>query len=256
MSTLDWGLGEYEGVAPQLLPAAQAAVELAGLTAGQHVVDVGCGTGNAALLAAEQAGVRVTGVDPAPRLLEVARAAAAQRGLDVTFVRGDAASLPLPDGDADVVMSVFAVIFAADPVAAAAELARVAAPEGKIVLTAWIPGGPVLDVMRMLGEAAGRPPGQAFEWHEHDRAAALLQPHGFEVAVHERSLMSRAPTVQAYWQASVLDHPVMAATKPVLEQRGVLAEVLAAGRAILEEGNEVIGGFGVTSRFVVITGVR
>ena len=57
----------------------------------------------------------MTGVDPAPRLLDVARERAAARGLDATFALGEAAALPLADGEADVVLSVFGVIFASDP---------------------------------------------------------------------------------------------------------------------------------------------
>jgi SAM-dependent methyltransferase len=261
MSTLDWGLGEFEGVAPQLLPAARAAIELAGLTSGQHVVDVGCGTGNAALLAAQHSGVRVTGIDPAPRLLEVARAAAEAQGLDATFVPGDAASLSLPDGSADVVLSVFAVIFAPDPAAAAAELARITARDGKIVLTAWIPEGAVMEGMKIIGEAIGKasghPTGPAmFNWHVLDDVSALFQPHGLEVAVHERSLTFQAPTLQAFWQASFLDHPLMVATKSLLEANGLLDDVVTSARAIIEAGNESADAFRVTSRYVVITATR
>src|SRR5436305_15136046 len=111
--TLDWSLGRYERTAGQLLPAARLVVERAAPAAGDRVVDVGCGTGNAALLAAER-GARVTGVDPATRLLEVARERAAARGLDADFATGDAAHLPVGDGEADVVLSVFGVIFAPD----------------------------------------------------------------------------------------------------------------------------------------------
>ena len=93
MSTFDWGLGRYEDTATRLEPAARVVVEAAAPVAGERVVDVGCGTGNAALLAAER-GASVTGVDPAPRLLEVARAQAAARGLDATFAPGHAAELP------------------------------------------------------------------------------------------------------------------------------------------------------------------
>ena len=92
MSTFDWGLGRYEDTATRLEPAARVVVEAAAPVAGERVVDVGCGTGNAALLAAER-GATVTGVDPAPRLLEVARAEAATRGLDATFAPGHAASV-------------------------------------------------------------------------------------------------------------------------------------------------------------------
>src|SRR4051794_39954624 len=106
MSTPDWGLGRYEDTAARLEPAARVVVESAAPEAGERLVDVGCGTGNAALLAAER-GARVTGVDPAARLLDVARERAAARGLTATFARGDAAALPLGDGEADVVLSVF-----------------------------------------------------------------------------------------------------------------------------------------------------
>ncbi|MBP2326128.1 SAM-dependent methyltransferase [Kibdelosporangium banguiense] len=260
MSTLDWSLGEFEGVAPQLLPAAQTAIELAGLSSGQHVVDVGCGTGNAALLAAQHPGVRVTGVDPAPRLLEVARAAAAARGLDADFVSGDAANVPLPDGSADVVLSVFAVIFAPDPAVAAAELARITAPDGKIVVAAWIPEGAVMEAMKVLvqaiGEASGSSVGPSFEWYEPAQAAGLFEPHGFDVAVHERSLAFQAPDVESYWQASFVQHPLMVATTPLLEAHGLLAGAQASARAILVEGNESPDAFKVTSRYVVITASR
>src|SRR4051795_733952 len=111
--TLDWSLGRYERTAEQLLPAARLVVERAAPSAGDRVVDVGCGTGNAALLAAER-GARVTGVDPAARLLDVAREEASAGGLDATFVEGDAAAIPLDYGEADLVLSVFGVIFAPD----------------------------------------------------------------------------------------------------------------------------------------------
>src|ERR671932_1956249 len=93
---VDWGLGRYESTAERLLPAAHVVVERAALHAGERVVDLGCGTGNAALLAAAQ-GAEVTGVDPASRLLEVARARAAGEGAEVTFLSGEAASLPVGD---------------------------------------------------------------------------------------------------------------------------------------------------------------
>jgi ubiquinone/menaquinone biosynthesis C-methylase UbiE len=69
---VDWGAGSYESTAAELEPVAQAVVERASLRPGQDVVDLACGTGNAALLAAER-GARVLGIDSATRLLGVAR---------------------------------------------------------------------------------------------------------------------------------------------------------------------------------------
>src|SRR5215216_530293 len=86
---VDWSIGRYEQIADQLLPAARVVVDNAAPVEGERVVDVGCGTGNASLLTAAR-GARVTGVDPAERLLEVARELAKQRGLDATFVSGEA----------------------------------------------------------------------------------------------------------------------------------------------------------------------
>src|SRR3954468_6372885 len=118
---MDWGEGHYEHVAPQLIPAAERVVERLAPQPGEHVVDVGCGTGNAALVAARRGargtgggpaapllglaeGARVTGVDPAARLLELAEAAARAEGLDAEFLQGEAASLPVRDSAADAVL--------------------------------------------------------------------------------------------------------------------------------------------------------
>src|SRR5262245_47811412 len=86
-TAVEWGQGRYERIAEQLLPVAEVVVEEARLSPGERVVDVGCGTGNAALMAAER-GALVTGVDPAERLLQVATATAAERGLEAEFVSG------------------------------------------------------------------------------------------------------------------------------------------------------------------------
>jgi ubiquinone/menaquinone biosynthesis C-methylase UbiE len=142
---IDWSLGQYETTAAQLLPAARAVVDRAALAPGERVVDVGCGTGTTRRSSRPRTGAHVTGVDPAGRLLEVAREQATERGLDARFVQGEAAALPLEDASAEVLLSVFGVIFAPDAAAAAAEMARVAAPGGRIVLSAWIPGGAMLD---------------------------------------------------------------------------------------------------------------
>lgn len=138
MNQIDWGQGRYESTAPDLLPAARELVAAARIRPDEHVVDVGAGTGNVALLAAGL-GARVTAVEPAARLRDVI----SQASSDVTAVDGTAASIPLPDGSADVLLSNFAVIFAPDPKAAIADMARVATPNGRILLTAWLPG--VLD---------------------------------------------------------------------------------------------------------------
>lgn len=257
---IDWGLGHYESTAELLSPVATAVVERAALARGDRVVDVGCGTGNAALAAALQ-GALVTGVDPAARLLEVARGRATESGLDATFVQGDAASIPLETASADVVLSVFGVIFAPDPAAAAAEIARVTAPGGRILLTAWIPEGAINDFVSLfrkamtsaLGMPLGPPP---FAWHEQGALAGLFGPLGFSVGVEQDSVAFTAPSAREYMEVQNRDHPMSIAGRAVLESSGGGEAITEQALGILEAANEDPGAFKVTSKYVVATAVR
>lgn len=252
---MDWGVGNYKQIAVELLPGAQAAIDVADPRAGEYVVDVGCGTGNAALLAAAR-GARVTGVDPAPRLLEIAAAEAAARGLDVAFLPGEAASIPLPDASADVVVSVFGAIFAPDGSAAAVEMARVANPTGRIVLCAWIPGGALFEVIRMRREALAvatrTPPGPPpFAWHEQGALENVFAPLGFDVELTPRQLAFSSTSAQAFFQSELRDHPMWIAAHALLEPRGEMDVLRTRALEIYTATNEDPSGFRLTSDYVV-----
>jgi SAM-dependent methyltransferase len=251
---MEWGQGNYERVAEQLLPAAEVVVEKAAPAEGERVVDVGCGTGNGALLAAER-GARVTGVDPAQRLLDVAATEAAERGLDADFVLGEAASIPLDDDSADIVISVFGVIFAPDPQAAAAEIARVLTPAGRIVLSAWIPEGTLFAAIKIRREAlaavsnepAGPPP---FAWHEADALGELFGEHGLSVSMEEETIAFEAPSAREFAEADFQNHPMWIKAREQLGPERA-EELRDRGLLIYEEGNEDPEGFRTTSRYVV-----
>jgi SAM-dependent methyltransferase len=253
---VEWGAGKYERIAAQLLPAAEVVVARASPSEGERVVDVGCGTGNAALLAAER-GAAVTGVDPAQRLLEVGSATAAERGLEVDFVPGEAADMPLEDDSADIVISVFGGMFAPDPAAAATEMERVAAPGARLVLAAWIPGGPISDAVRLARETvaevldrpAAAPP---FAWHKLEPVAGLFEPYGFSASLSEHSLSFGAPTVDEFMRIEGENHPLAIAARPVLEGAGRADEVREGMRRIYEEANEDPDGFRLTSRYAIV----
>jgi SAM-dependent methyltransferase len=257
---VDWGIGHYERTAAQLLPAARVLVDRAAPAPGERVVDLGCGTGNAALLAAAR-GARVTGVDPAARLLEVAREQAAKEKLDAHFVAGDAASIPLAEGEADLVMSVFGVIFAPDPVAAAAEMARVTGTPGRIVLSAWIPTGPITEVNRMARETVSRvldlPKGPPpFAWHERDALAGLFEPHGFAVSLEEQTIQFTAASIAEQVDGDQENHPLAVAGRAVLEPAGELDGLRERIFEIYEAANEDPDAFRVTSHYVIATAKR
>jgi len=252
---VDWGLGNYERIALQLLPAAEVVVATGDPLPGETLVDVGCGSGNAALLATER-GATVIGVDPSERLLEVAAAAAEERDLDAEFVLGDAASMPISGAEADVVVSVFGVIFAEDPSRAAAEIARVTKPTARIVLAAWVPGGPISDAVRVIrdtmAEILEQPPGSPpFTWHESESLVELFAPHGFSVSVTEHSIPFHAPSVDEFMRIEGENHPLAIAARPVLEKAGRAEGIRAGMRRIYEEANEDPDGFRITSRYSI-----
>ncbi|MGH2862435.1 MAG: class I SAM-dependent methyltransferase [Solirubrobacteraceae bacterium] len=134
-----WGAGEYALMAYALEPVSAELVDAVGISPGERVIDVATGTGNAALAAAARGAVTI-GVDFEPSLLKLARERATTTGVDVGFVEGDVGRLPVGDGEADVVLSAFGVMYALDHTAAARELVRVLAPHGRIALAAWVPG--------------------------------------------------------------------------------------------------------------------
>jgi SAM-dependent methyltransferase len=259
----DWGLGHYERTAAQLASASGVVVERAAPQASERVLDLGCGTGNAALLASAR-GATVTGVDPAPRLLDVARERAIEHGLDVAFALGEAAAIPMESGSVDVVLSVFGVIFAPDPVAAAAEMARVTAPHGRIVLSAWLPAGPVSQVVCMARETAmaaldAPPMPPPFAWHDHDALSGLLAPHGFTVEIEPHAHVFTAASIDDYLRAELIEHPRSTAARAMLEARGktdVQDEIVDRARAILTAANEKPDGFAVTNSYVVAAAQR
>lgn len=174
---LNWGDGNYERTARTLEPAAEVALDTAEIAPGERVLDVACGTGNAALAAAQR-GARAVGVDPAEALLTIARDRATAVGADAEFIVGGALDLPVADAAFDAVVSVFGVIFAADADGAAAELLRATRPEGRAVLTSWVPSGPTSAVGRALVSALPASAAAPARWGDPERAREMLTRHG------------------------------------------------------------------------------
>jgi SAM-dependent methyltransferase len=133
-----WLTGDFHAIARQTMAAAELVVRAADPHAGQSVLDVACGSGNAALVAARRY-CEVAGIDYVPSLIERARMRAQAEALEIDFRVADAQSLPFPDASFDVVVSVFGVMFAPDQERAASELLRVCRPGGRIALASWMP---------------------------------------------------------------------------------------------------------------------
>jgi SAM-dependent methyltransferase len=135
-----WMTGDYDVFSRYLEPDAHLFLRRIGVEPGQSVLDVACGTGQLALIAA-RAGAEVTGCDIATNSIERARARASQEQLNATFDEGDAEALPYADGQFDVVTSLVGAMFAPRPDLVASELIRVCKPGGKIAMANWTPQG-------------------------------------------------------------------------------------------------------------------
>jgi SAM-dependent methyltransferase len=121
------------------------------------VLDVGAGTGNASIPAAER-GAKVTASDLTPELLEAGRRNAESNGLELEWVTADAERLPFEDGSFDVVMSSIGAMFAPHHQDVADELARVCRPGGTIGMLNWTPEGMIGALFRTMGPFAPPPP--------------------------------------------------------------------------------------------------
>lgn len=251
---LDWSLGEYERTADELEPAARHVVELAALAPGERVLDIACGTGNAALLAA-RAGAVVSGLDAAPRLIDVARARATAAGVDASFVVGDAEALPFDDGAYDAVLSIFGVIFAADAQRAIAEILRVLAPAGRVLLAVWVPAGPIHEMVGVLARgvlAAGGPRLPRFAWEDSETLGAVAARHGARVEALDARLVIEHESPEAYFSDAEQHHPMSIGMRPLLERAGTYPQLRAEAIDALRAGNEDPGAFRITSPYRVM----
>jgi SAM-dependent methyltransferase len=153
-----WSSGNYAAVAERISESGELVVERAGVEPGMDVLDLACGTGNATIPAAK-AGARVTGLDFAPRLLEIARERCADAMVEIDFVEGDAQEMPFEDASFDRVVSVFGHMFAPDHERTAAEMKRVLRPGGAIAFACWTPDGSIGRMFETMAELVPPPPG-------------------------------------------------------------------------------------------------
>lgn len=135
-----WMTGNYDLFSRYMEAGARQFYARLGVASGTRLLDVGCGAGQLALIAA-RAGARVTGCDIATKWIEYARTRAESEGLSITFEEGDAEALPYRDAEWDVVVSLIGAMFAPRPALVAAELKRVCRPGGMIAMANWTPSG-------------------------------------------------------------------------------------------------------------------
>lgn len=187
-----WAGGDYAAVAARIVSIAENLVDAADLRAGESVLDVATGSGNAAIAAA-RCDCDVTGVDYVPELLERGRQRAAAEGLEVRYGDGDAEALPFPDASFDAVISVVGVMFAPDQERSASELLRVCRPGGTIALANWAPDSFIGAMFRTMSKHVPPPPGVKPPglWGTEERIRELLGGGTASLAMRRRTFTFR-----------------------------------------------------------------
>ena len=212
-------------------PIARDLVDRAALRTGERVLDVACGTGIVARLAAEQVGATgtVAGLDVIPGMLTVARSVTPDE-TTVDWHEASAEAMPLPDGAFDVVLCQMGLQFIPDKAAALAEMRRVLAPRGRLVLNVPGPTPPPLAVMSDALATHVAPEvatfvHAVFSLHDAGELRELLDAAGFTDAVVDRPVKTlRVPPPRDFLWQYIHSTPMA----------GALAQADDAARAALE----------------------
>ena len=153
-----WASGDWDTHSRLIEPVGAVVLERIDLHPGLDLLDVGTGTGGNIAIPAALRGLKVVGLDLAPELFEHARRRAAEAGVDVEWVEGDAQDLPFADESFDRVVSTFGAMFAPDHERAAAELVRVCRGGGRVAMTTWVNDGYAAGLFRLNGTFLPPPP--------------------------------------------------------------------------------------------------
>jgi ubiquinone/menaquinone biosynthesis C-methylase UbiE len=175
-----WACGDYAVVGTSLQIVGETLAEAADICAGERVLDVAAGNGNATLAAARRF-AHVTSTDYVASLLDKGRGRAKAEALPVTFQVADAEALPFADASFDAVLSTFGVMFAPDQATAAREMWRVVKPGGRIGLANWTPASFIGRLFKVIGAHVAPP-------------AGLKPPALWGTPAHLSALFDVAPT--------------------------------------------------------------
>jgi len=194
-----WASGDFAIIGTTLQIVGESLAEAADVRAGERVLDVAAGNGNASLAAARRF-ARVTSTDYVPHLLERGAARARAEGLDIAFEVADAESLPFAAGSFDAVLSTFGAMFTPEHRRAAGEMLRVTRSLGRIGLANWTPEGFIGDLFRLVGTFVPAPAGlqSPLLWGSEPHIVELFGRHAADIRTERRHFNFRYRSA-AHW---------------------------------------------------------
>jgi ubiquinone/menaquinone biosynthesis C-methylase UbiE len=187
-----WATGDFGRIGVQLQIVGESLCEAVDLRSTDRVLDVAAGNGNASLAAARRY-ADVTSTDYVPDLLEQGLRRAGAEGLTMRTRIADAENLPFSDGEFDVVLSTYGVMFAPNQARAAAEMLRVVKPGGRIGLANWTPDGLIGELFRLIGRFVPPPAGLSSPsaWGTETRLVELFGPAAADIRTQRKPYVFR-----------------------------------------------------------------
>jgi SAM-dependent methyltransferase len=253
-----WSSGDYPSSMRIIASVGPRVVEAAGVSGEDVVLDVACGSGNATIPAAKT-GARTTGLDITPELIEAGKRIAADAGVEIEWIEGDAQDLPFEDESFDKVLSVFGCMFAPDHRRAAAELARVLKPGGRLVVAAWRPEG---NFGRMFSTIASHmpPPPEGFEppalWGKDEHVRELFEGTGVELDLEPTAVEFTADSPEAFVAELERDLPPIVVAKAGLDPQGKWQPLRDDLLQLYRETSESDTEFRAPQEYLLIKGTK
>jgi SAM-dependent methyltransferase len=249
-----WANGPYQRITETLTDIHERVIETLGPQPGIKWLDLACGTGAVAELAAAR-GADVTGLDLAPGLIETASQRAAEQGLEIDYRVGDAERLDLEDASYDAVSSTLGIMFTPDHEAAARELARVTRPGGRICLANWTPTGGLAAMFKVMAPfMPAPPPSSPFAWGDEARVRELLGD-AFALDIQEHVNTARMPSGEAFWELFSTSYgPTRTLAESLPDDRR--EQLHAAWVDFFESNYRSSGVVAHTREYILISGVR
>ena len=194
-----WASGDFAVIGTTLQIVGETLAEAVDVRAGERVLDVAAGNGNATLAAARRF-AHVTSTDYVQHLLDKGAARAKAEGLDVEFQLADVEALPFDDGSFDVLLSTFGAMFTPDQSKAARELRRVVRSGGRIGMANWTPEGFIGELFRVIGAYVPPPAGMESPalWGSEPRIVELFGPEATDLRCVRRDFRFRYRSA-AHW---------------------------------------------------------
>lgn len=237
-----WASGNWDDFSALVKPVGALVLERCGLEPGMALLDVGAGSGGNIAIPAALAGAQVTACDVTPELFEHGRRRAAAAGVDVEWVEADAQELPFADARFDRVTSTFGAMFAASHARAAAELVRVCARGGRIVMTTWVNDGFAGELFKLTGTVMPRAAEPPPLWGVIEHVVATFGLAGVRPEIARETVTFAFPSEGEAVKRYGEDFGPFVMARHALESQGRWQEFLDAFAALVRRFNVASDG--------------